>query len=56
MDSIKKLLIDKVLEHTRDLEPEEALSLVGLDFNSVLDDAIESKINSMSEKQLLELI
>jgi hypothetical protein len=53
---VKQKLIDKLMEKIRDLEPEESLELVGLDFLAVIDDAIMERLEKMSEDQLLTLI
>ncbi len=53
---MKTKLISKLMEKIRDLEPEEGLELVGLDSFSVIEDAIEKKLEAMTEDQILELL
>lgn len=53
---MKKLLIEKVLERTNDLEIHERLEMVNLDIHSIVEEAIVAKLESMSEEQILELL
>ncbi len=54
--STKDLIMMKVQEKLADLEPEESLNLLGLDFLTLVDQAIEEKLADLNEAQLLELL
>jgi hypothetical protein len=49
-------LVEKLQEKLRDLEPEEALSLIGLDQYGIVEAAIETKLASLTLEQLVDLI
>jgi len=49
-------LRQKVIEKFCDIEAEESLQLLGIDFLDLIDSAIESKINEMTDDELLELL
>jgi hypothetical protein len=53
---MKKLLIEKFLERTNDMELQEQLELVRLDIYQIVEEAIQAKLETMSEEQILELI
>lgn len=53
---MKNKLIEKIKEKFVDLEPEELLGQVGLDFLSVIETAVDQKLSEMTEDQLLEIL
>lgn len=53
---MKSKLIDKLMERMSDLDTEEQLSMVKLDVYSVIEEAIQAKLESMTEDQILELL
>lgn len=53
---MKQKLIDKVLERILELESEEQLNQVGLDIYEIVEAAVEQKLSTMTEDQLLELL
>lgn len=54
--NMKQKLIDKVLERILELESEEQLNQVGLDIYEIVEAAVEQKLSTMTEDQLLELL
>lgn len=54
--AVKVKLIEKVLERTNDLDIQEAVELVGLDIHEIVEDAIQRRLERMTEDELLELL
>jgi hypothetical protein len=53
---MREKLENKINEKLRDLEPEESLNLLGLDFLTIVEQAIAEKLDKMTDDQLLELL
>lgn len=51
---MKQKLIDKILENNQ--SNEELFEILGLSLESVLEDAINAKLESMTEDELIEVI
>lgn len=53
---IRNKIVALVLERLSELEPQEALERLRLDFHMVIEQACETRVNQLSETQLLELL
>ena len=52
MEALKEILRDKIAE----MEFDEALNTLGMDLDSIIEEAIDQKVDKLTDAELLQLV